>query len=1013
MGNSSAGRGFVAAIFCTVAPGFQASLGPEIGGNRNIATACAPIYMLVEGNYMKKLTLPSECPYMEWIVYVKRIKTEDAMLRYLLATSLFCFLAFGAFAPRSVQAQATVSVSGVVTDASSASPLQDANVVLLLDGVVIAGAASGADGSYDISGVPPGDYMLSVRFVGYEEEQMQVSLQPGESLTADVALRPTGFDLNAVVVSASRSSEKVLDAPASISVLDAREIESVALPSSALLLRNVTGVDMAQTGVNRYEIVLRGFNNVFSGATYVMTDYRRAAVTSLGLNAYNLMPISQIDLERVEVVRGPGSALFGAGVDAGVIHFISKDPFTHPGTTVRVGGGLRNALTASLRHAGVAGGKLGYKVVADFQRANDFAFDPKDELDAVQLATFREEALPVDYNNHNYTLSGLLAWRLRPDVTLTVNGGYSTAKSIGLSGIGTIQAEGFGYTYGQLRLDAGGFFAQAYANFNDAGDSFVYREGSVEDVVDNSTLVNVQGQYDFDILEDRFRFIVGAEYELTNPVTKSTIFGRNDDNDRFAETGAYLQSVVRLSPVLNATLAVRADRHDLFDGVQISPRAALVFKPDPAHSLRATFNRAFASPSTNNLFLDINAGAAGPLTIQARGALDGFTFQRDAQGGLIASSMIPDIFGVPVPVGVPLDLLYSQIYGLLSSIPASVLQGLLAEQGLNLPAPIITQFIGLLSPDGGITVTGLTPASIGYLDLNTLRVDPNSITQDVVDVAPLEHTVSEIFEVGYKGLLGQRLLVAVDGYYTRRRNFVSPLRLETPFVLVPEHGLLFSDLQAALAAGIADNTTLNTALQAVGLSADAVSALIVGLARPGFAESLPENFPIGIVQPVENMTPGQLLLTYRSMGEIEYYGVDVSTELLLSDRFRVFGNMSWVSDNFFDASELGEEEEALELSMNSAHTKVKGGFAYESSGNWSVHASVRYTGGFEVRSGLYSGAVPKHTLLDVGAGYDLGDYVSGLRLNLSMFNVLDQQHREFVGSPEIGRMGLVQMTLDI
>ena len=935
------------------------------------------------------------------------------MLRHLLTTSLFCFFAFGAFGPRSTQAQAGVSVSGIVTEASSASPLQDANVVLLADGVMIAGAASGADGSYVIPGIPPGDYLLAVRFVGYEEYQMEISVQPGESLTADVSLRPTGFDLNAVVVSASRASEKVLDAPASISVLNIREIESVALPSSAMLLRNVTGVDMAQTGVNRYEIVLRGFNNVFTGATHVMTDYRRAAVTSLGLNSYSLMPISQIDLERVEVVRGPGSALFGAGVDAGVIHFISKDPFTHPGTTMRIGGGLRNALTASLRHAGVAGGKLAYKVVADFQRANDFAFDSSDSLDAVQLRNFREEALPVDYNNHNYTLSSQLSWRLRPDVTLTANGGYSAVKTIGLSAIGTIQGDGFGYKYGQLRLDAGGFFAQAYVNMNDAGDSFVYRQGSVPDVVDNSTLVNVQGQYDFDVLEERFRFIVGAEYEFTNPVTESTIFGRNDDDDRFAEAGAYLQSVVRLGPALNATLAVRADRHDLFDGIQISPRAALVFKPDPAHSLRATFNRAFASPGTNNLFLDINAGAAGPLTIQARGSLDGFHFQRDAQGGLIASSIVPDIFGAPVPVGVPLGLLYDQIYGLLSIIPASQLQTLLAGQGLNLPEPVITQFIGLLSPDEGITVTGLTPSYLGYLDPSTGLVNPNSITRDVVDVPPLEYTASEIFEVGYKGLLGERLLLAVDGYYTRRRNFVSPLRVETPFVLVPDHDLLFGDLQAALAAGIADNETLNAALQAVGLSPGAVSDLIVGLAGPGVAEFLPEGSPIGIVQPVENTTPGQILMTYRSMGEIDYYGLDVSAELLIGDQLRVFGNLSRVSDNFFDASELGEEEETLELSMNAPKTKIKGGFAYESSGNWSVHASVRHTGGFEVRSGLYVGFVPEHTLLDVGAGYDLGDYVSGLRMNLSLFNVLDERHREFVGSPQIGRMGLVQMTLDL
>ena len=935
------------------------------------------------------------------------------MLRHTLVCFLSSCLAFVVCAPGSAHAQATVSLRGVVTDASTASPLQDANVALLLDGVVIAGAASEADGSYEIAGVPPGDYMLSVRFVGYEEEQRPISLQPGASRTEDVALRPTGFDLNAVIVSASRGSEKVLDAPASTSVLTARDIEIDALPDPVMLLRNVTGVDMAQTGVNRHEVVLRGFNNAFSGATHVLIDYRQANVASLGVNDYSMMPLTQIDLERVEVVRGPGSALFGAGVDAGVIHFISKDPFTHPGTTVQVGGGLRNTLKTSLRHAGVAGGKLGYKVVADFTRADDFAFDPDDPADLVQLATFRQDVLPVDYDNRNYTASGLLAWRFRPNATLTANAGYSASKTIALSAIGTVQGEGFGYRYGQLRLDAGGFFAQVYANSNDAGDSFVYRSGSVADVVDHSTVVHAQGQYDFDMLEERLRFILGAEYEYTNPVTKRTIFGRNDDDDRFSEAGAYLQSVVALTPSLSATLAVRGDKHELFDEVQFSPRAALVFKPGPAHSLRATFNRAFASPSTNNLFLDINAGAAGPLTLQARGSLEGFHFQRNAQGDLIASSLIPDIFGAPVPVGVPLDLLYAQVYAGLANTPVSELQSLLAMQNLNLPAAIITQFVALLGPEGGTVVTGLTPTVLGYLDPNTGSVDPNSITRDVVDVPPLEHTVSETYEVGYKGLIGERLLLAVDGYYARRRNFVSPLRIETPFVLVPDHETLLGDLTGALTAGIANNEVLNAALPLVGLSPEEVAALIVQLSQPTLASSLPEGAPIGIVQPAENATPGQLLLAYRSMGEIEYYGLDTSAEWLVSDGVRVFGNISWLSDNFFDADELGEEEETLELSMNAASIKLKGGVSYASSGNWSAHASVRHTGGFEVRSGLYTGSVESHTLLDIGGGYELDDYVSGLHLNLSLFNVLDQQHREFIGAPKIGRTGILQLTLDL
>ncbi len=937
----------------------------------------------------------------------------NAMLRPAPVLLLSCFLAFAASAPRSAQAQAAASIRGVVTDASSASPLQDANVALLLDGVVIAGAASEADGSYEIAGVPPGDYVLSTRFVGYEEAQDPVSLQAGESLTADVALHPTGFNLNAVIVSASRGSEKVLDAPASISVLTAQDIEIDALPDPVMLLRNVTGVDMAQTGVSRHEVVLRGFNNAFSGATHVMIDYRQAAVASLGVNDYSMMPLTQIDMERVEVVRGPGSALFGAGVDAGVIHFISKDPFAYPGTTVQVGGGLRNALKTSFRHAGVAGGKLGYKIVADFTRADDFAFDPNDPADAVQLSTFRKEALPVDYDNRNYTMSGLLSWRLRPNAALTANAGHSASKTIGLSGIGTVQGEGFGYTYGQIRLNAGGFFAQAYANFNDAGDSFVYRAGSVENVVDHSSVINVQGQYDFNMLEERLRLILGAEYERTNPVTKRTVFGRNEDNDQFGETGAYLQSVVQLAPSLSATLAVRGDKHGLFDKVQFSPRAALVFKPDPAHSLRATFNRAFASPSTNNLFLDINAGAAGPLTLQARGALDGFHFQRDAQGNLIASSLIPDIFGAPVPAGVPLDLLYAQVYAGLASTPTSELQSILAMQGLNIPEVIIARFIDLLGPEGGTVVTGLTPSALGYLDTNTGLVNPKSITRNVVDVPPLEHTVSETYELGYKGLIGERLLFAVDGYYARKRNFVSPLRVETPFVLTPNHDLLFGDLARALADAVRGNDALSAALPVTGLSPEDVAGLIVDLSKPSLAALLPANSPIGIVQPAENTTPGQLLLAYRSMGEIEYFGLDASAELLLAERLRVFGNMSWLSDNFFDADELGEEEETLELSMNAPAIKLKGGFSYESSGNWRVHASVRHTGGFKVRSGLYVGAVKDHTLLDIGGGYDLGDYVSGLRLNLSMFNVLDQQHREFVGAPKIGRTGILQLTLDI
>jgi iron complex outermembrane receptor protein len=945
----------------------------------------------------------------------RRLSFPRFLGRYapLCLCALLFFCALTALSARPAAAQQGASISGSVTDAEEEFALAGANVVLQReDGSMATGAATGADGAYVISNVEPGDYTLAFRFIGYGELRVPVSVEAGEQLSVDAALSPAGLDLNAVVVTASRQAEKVLEAPASISVLDAEELRQDVVSSSAAMLRNTTGIDMAQTGVDRYEIALRGFNNAFSGATYVLTDYRQGAVASLGVNAYNMMPITQIDLERAEVVRGPGSALYGAGVDAGVVHFITRDPFTHPGTTLSAGGGSRETLFFAGRHAGVLSDRLGYKLVGNVSRAEEWHFDPDDRLDSLQLDSFRPDALPVDYGNHKYNLNGMLAYRWRPGVTLTANGGFASSKSIFLSGIGTLQSDGFGYSYGQVRLDAGSFFAQAYVNANDAGNSFVYRDAAISEVVDNSILFNGQVQYDFSVAEDRLQLIAGGDYELTLPDTDETINGRNEDDDRIQELGAYVQGTARLHAKLDATFALRADHTNVFDELQLSPRAALVLKPNAAHSVRATFNRAFSSPGTNSLFLDINAGSAGPLTIRARGAKDGYHFQRDAQGDLIASSLIPEIFGTPMRAGMPLDLVYDQVYSTLAALPAAQLQQMLSAEGVDLPVQQIEQLVALLSPEAGTQVDGHTDSRLGYLNLTTESIDRT--VEDVVDIDPLKQAVSRTFEVGYKGLLGDRLLLAVDGYYVTKRNFVGPLLVESPFVLAPSPQAVIEDLESAMASGIASNEQLAGALQQLGISAEMAAGLLAGLSRNQLEENLPEGgSPIGIVQPRENATPGQLLLTYRNYGRVTYFGADISTEFLVSDRFSVFGNLSWVNDNYFDADELDEEGTTLQLSMNAPRTKVKAGFDYSVAAGWRASASVRHIGEFRVHSGPYQGVVDAYTLLDVGGGYDFGSYVPGLRLDVTVSNLLNGRHREFIGAPKLGRMALARLTYDL
>ena len=133
---------------------------------------------------------------------------------------------------------------------------------------------------------------------------------------------------------------------------------------------------------------------------------------------------------------------------------------------------------------------------------------------------------------------------------------------------------------------------------------------------------------------------------LTRPDTEGTITGGNEDYDQTNEFGAYVQSETALNEMLDLVVALRYDDHNRIPEGEISPRAGLVFKPKETQILRLTYNRAFATPSSNNLYLDIRslkdpfASSVGiPLGIDIRaqgtyreGFASGWTFARSDNG---------------------------------------------------------------------------------------------------------------------------------------------------------------------------------------------------------------------------------------------------------------------------------------------------------------------------------------------------------------------------------------------
>jgi iron complex outermembrane receptor protein len=906
-------------------------------------------------------------------------------------------------------------------DSETGEGLPGANVVAKKEGLET-GAASTGSGEFSVPNLPSGSYMVTVSYIGYETQRINIDIASGQTATLDVKLVATGIEFNAISISASRRPEKTLEAPASVTVMEAREIQTEVAPSTIAALRNVPGVDMAQTGVDRREVVLRGFNNAFSRSAYILTDYRQAGVASLGVNIHSIMPNMSVDVEKVEIVRGPGSALYGAGVDNGVIHYISKSPFEHPGTTVSIAGGERSSVAGQFRHAGLISSQWGYKLTGQYAQADDWELDPNDPEDKVQLDG-DVPGVQRDYDYRKMNFNGMLQYRASESTSLSFNGGFSQLDGTVLSGIGPLQADGFGYTYAQARLQSGNFFAQGYINKNNVGDSYVYNADI--DLEDSSTLINLQTQYDL-ALNEKHQAIFGIDYERTEPITAGTINGRYEDDDLISEVGAYVQTSSMLSPQFDVTLALRVDKNNLFDDLQLSPRVAVVFKADAANSFRATYNRAFSSPGVTDNFLDIVAREAVPpavpFDVRAMGSIDGFTFARNAAFGaiantdLVAYSLNPAAPGAPTPAGLPLDVIYASVYqGLAAQDPAAI-KALLPAPLNGLDDATIAQLVGLLSPS--LTqVQGFTP---GGLFLLKDPSDPTSLApiSNVTDIEPLKQNITQTLELGYKGLLGQNTFFTVDLYYTKKKNFVGPLLVETPFVVMSRDQLA-ADLEDALASGLANNAQLAGALAGLGLPPEqvpvvlnTVSETVVNIARPG----LP-NGPVAIVAPQENApAAGQypdLLLAYRSFGQVEFWGFDVAVQRLWNDRLSTFANMSILNDNFFDNEELDESGTDLSLAINSPKLKVKGGFNYNIPKGVSFGASYRFVQGFPVASGPYVGDVEDYSLLDVNLGYDLSRWQAGMRFDVTIQNILNNDHREFVGAPKLGRFAMARITYSI
>ncbi|MFL2998584.1 MAG: TonB-dependent receptor domain-containing protein [Candidatus Neomarinimicrobiota bacterium] len=230
-----------------------------------------------------------------------------------------------------------VTIKGKVFDSTTKSPLIGANVII--DGTN-SGAATDSEGNYIINELSEGDYSLTVSYMGYKTFQKSFTITNNKATILDIKMDPEAIKMETYVVTASRRRERVEDAPAAISVISKTEIRRESNTNLGDYLKGTKGIDFTQSGIDSYNMTARGFNSSFSSRLLTLTDGRMANVPSLRLTAYNVIPVSFEDVEQIEVVLGPSSALYGPNAHSGVLNIVTSSPLRTTGTSINVQGGM-------------------------------------------------------------------------------------------------------------------------------------------------------------------------------------------------------------------------------------------------------------------------------------------------------------------------------------------------------------------------------------------------------------------------------------------------------------------------------------------------------------------------------------------------------------------------------------------------------------------------------------------------------------------------------------------------
>jgi outer membrane receptor protein involved in Fe transport len=909
-------------------------------------------------------------------------------------------------------AYAQTTVRGNVSD-ESGNPIPAANVVVV---GTTAGTTADFDGNFVLqtSATPP--FELRISAIGYSTSTVEVT---SNNQTLSITLSEAQTFLEEVVVSASRTPERIFESPVSVERFGLKEIQGTSAATFYEGLQNLKGVDINTNSLTFQSINTRGFATFANTRFMQLVDGMDNTAPGVNFVLGNLVGMSELEVQSIEILPGASSALYGAGAFNGILFMTSKSPFDYQGIsayfktgfTQQDAAGSNEYYDFGVRAAHAFNDKLAIKANFSFLQGEDWhansvedllrpgatredpAYDglnvygdevsvllnfdaaaglPSGTVGSAQVSrTGYAEADMLNYNAQSVKTDFSLYYRpFADDLEIIYNGRIGRGNTI-YQGINRYAIRDFNMQQHKVEIRNNNFFVRGYITSEGSGDSYDTRFAAINvnrrwksDVqwftdyaetfigarlgvgtgiqlpedqahalarqaadtgrflpgtpdfqrafneviadgdlttgskfIDNTKFRHVDANYNFAHLTSDFADImIGGsfrEYELNS---QGTIFTDIDGPITYNEYGAYLQLQKKfLDDRLKFVGSVRYDKNEFFDGF-FSPRASILatLGEKRNHNIRFSVQQGFRNPTTQDLFIGLNAGRA------------------------ILVGSAPD------------------------NLDRDIRTFDLSQSGQTLTGSPTATVVGRAAYDNAFSLASVS-AGIPQAPINP---DPNS-EFDTPLVQPEEITA---FEVGYRAQLG-RIAIDLSGYYNQYENFISQTT-----VLVPFYGQ------------VGDNSLSLLALQ---------------------------NGDFFPYQPYTN-----------ALADIESYGVTVGVDAKIFGNFDIGVNYTF-ADQDFDQAAFPD----FRTNFNTPNHKVKASFGNtELFKNFGFNINYRWSDTYFWQASFADGQIPSYTVLDAQVNYSIPNLKSIVKLGGS--NILGEEYFSAIGTGAVGSLFYVSWTVN-